>query len=85
MTERDMIERLRALGYKVTKARAPRSNAKSRRHRDCTEHVPVDGYREPVCILHGQNRAAVIAFAVEVAAIGRHAACRAREGVACAA
>lgn len=70
MTERDAIEFLSERGFKVTRQR---TSARSRRHRDCADHVRVDGFREAVCILAGQQRADVIGFAVEVAAIAREA------------
>lgn len=78
MTESDAIAYLRSLGYRVTK---PQPSSRSKRHRHCMEHVRVDGYREPVCILEGQDRATVIGFAVEIATIAQ----RAREAIACAA
>ena len=31
------------------------------RHARCVEHVEIDGLREPVCILRGQDREAVLA------------------------
>jgi len=40
---------------------------RSVRHRLCVDHVAVDGLAEPVCILRGQDRDAVVADAVELA------------------
>lgn len=39
-------------------------------HGDCVEHVKVDGYQKKVCILEGQDRREIIAFALEVREIG---------------
>lgn len=66
MTERDMVNHLREHGYKVSK---PRTSSRSKRHRHCSDHERVHGYREAVCILEGQDRREVIGFAVDIAAI----------------
>jgi hypothetical protein len=69
MTEQQMILALRAAGYRVTRPATRAARPKGRRHRHCAEHVRMDGYREPVCILTGQDRAEVLAFAREMAAL----------------
>lgn len=68
MTERDAIAYLTERGFKVTRSRP---STRSRRHRHCAEHVRVDGYREAVCVLNGQDKAEVVGFAVEMAARAR--------------
>ena len=38
------------------------------RHAHCVDHVEMEGYEEPVCILKGQDREEVLAFARELLA-----------------
>jgi hypothetical protein len=68
-----MIAALHGAGYTVTRRAARAVSPKGRRHRNCAEHVRMEGYREPVCILHGQDRAEVLAFAREMAALAPRA------------
>ncbi len=70
MTEREAVAYLKELGYKVSRSRP---SSRTNRHRHCISHERVAGYREPVCVLTGQDRSAVIRFAVEVADIARRA------------
>lgn len=72
--EAECIAYLESVGFRVTRPRAaaPRHLA-GKRHESCADHVKVDGYRSPVCILEGQDAREVVAFAQDCTRIGREA------------
>lgn len=71
MTEHEMIAALRRSGYSVSRRLARTANPKGRSHRRCAEHVRVDGYQKPVCILRDQERGPVLQFAYEMLGIAQ--------------